>query len=56
MGSLGLRPLGRRSHQLSAEDSIPEPTGDTESIFIIGKVVLEVVLLKALVVRWEPEM
>lgn len=49
-GSSGLCSLRRHRRQLRAEDAVPEPAGDTESIFVVGKVVLEVIFLKLAVV------
>lgn len=43
--------LGGRSLQLGAKHPVPESTGDTESIFEISVVVLQVVLLEFLVVQ-----
>jgi len=35
------------------EDTVPEAAGDTEAVFVVGKVVLQVVLLQFLVEGWK---
>lgn len=39
--------------KFGAKDSIPETTCDTEAILVIGKVMLQVVLLELTVMEWE---
>lgn len=39
--------------QLSLEDPVPEPAGDTKSVLIVGKVMLEMVPLQLAIVRWK---
>lgn len=53
---LGFHNLGRRSLQLSAEDTVPESTGDAESIFEVGVVVLQVIFLEFLIVQREADL
>lgn len=50
---LSLGALRRGSLQLSAEDAIPESTGNTETVLEVSVVVLKVVLLELLVVHGE---
>jgi len=39
--------------KLSLEDTIPEATGDSKTVLVICKVMLQVILLELAVVRWE---
>jgi ribosomal protein L18E len=48
--SLSLQNLGRWKVNLSAKDPIPEAASDTETVVVVGKVMLKVVLLELLVV------
>jgi len=52
-GLSSLDNLYRRRRELSSEDCIPETTCDTKSILVVLEVVLQMVLLKRLVERWE---
>lgn len=56
MSLLGFDNLGGWSLQFSAEDTVPESTGDAESIFEVGVVVLQVILLKFLIVQREADL
>jgi len=53
---MGLEHIWRTHLDLGAKDPVPEPTRDSESILIVCKVVLEMVLLELLVVCGEPEL
>jgi hypothetical protein len=50
-GLLCLQDLGRWDLKLSAEDAVPETTGDAKAVLVIGKVMLQVVFLELLVVE-----
>lgn len=39
--------------KLSAEDAVPEATGDTKAKFVVQEVMLKVVLLEVLVPEWQ---
>jgi hypothetical protein len=46
--------LGWAHLKFSAKDTIPKAARDTKSVLVVGKVVLEMVLLELLVVRGQP--
>lgn len=46
--------LGCIHFKLCAKDPVPEAAGDTETILVVGKVMLKVVLLQLLVVGRKP--
>jgi hypothetical protein len=55
LSSSGLDDLSSGAHlKLSAEDTVPEAVRNAETLLIVGKVVLEVVLLELLVIGREP--
>jgi hypothetical protein len=47
--------LGRAHLELCAKHPVPEAARDSETVLVVGEVVLEVVLLEFLVVRRQPE-
>lgn len=49
---LRLQHFGRWDiNELGAEDAVPETTGDAKTVFVIGKMVLQVVFLELFVVQ-----
>jgi hypothetical protein len=47
--------FGRAHLELCAKHPVPEAARDSETVLVVGEVVLEVVLLEFLVVRRQPE-
>ena len=55
VSSSGLDDLGWAHLEFSATHRVPETAGNAETILVVGKVMLEMVLLKLLVVRRKSE-